>query len=285
MSKAAPPPPGFQSKSRSGGRGASAPAPTGDITSRIQVGKPEKPAGEKLVIYGEPGLGKTTTAAHAPKPVFLLPPDDPGLKKLISRGMVPEDVGYVEVSSWEDALEMLRHLAASSDFEAVVIDNLAGFETLCQAHVCATKFKGNWSESGYEGFGRGARAAAREWSHLMQELDAVSATGKHVVLLAHCKIHGFNNPLGPDFDEFRTDLEEKTWNRTHKWADGIFFLTRESVIDEDGKGAGGGARLFYTEIRDGVIAKNRYNMPSPIYLDDDPRANWSALWEYIEGAE
>jgi phage nucleotide-binding protein len=73
-----------------------------------------------VMIYGEPGVGKTTFAATAPRPILWLEAEG-GTHSIAD----PEGIDIVKVSGLNDYREVLRYLAANpSAYETVVIDSM-----------------------------------------------------------------------------------------------------------------------------------------------------------------
>ena len=66
---------------------------------------------------------------------------------------------------------------------------------------------------------------------------------------------------------------------------GNFF----TVIDDEkkakrqgkGKAIGGTDRVLYTERRDAFDAKNRFGMPTEIWLPDNPAESWTTIWSHV----
>ena len=131
--------------------------------------------------------------------------------------------------------------------------------------------------------------AVVDWSLLLQRLDRINQRGAAIILLSHCKVKPFKNPLGPDFDRYVSDVHEKTWGLTAKWADAVLFGNFVTIVAEvnergtkkTGKGVGGSDRVLYTERCDGFDAKNRYGMPPIINLANDPAQMWHTINYYI----
>ena len=184
--------------------------------------------------------GKTTLAAHAPDPLILMAPGEDGYMTLLDQGRVPE-VARVEIESWQETLGVLDHVIAQpDDYRTVVLDGLAGFESLCHQKVCSEHYNGEWGEKGFAAYGRGYDVATREWVILLERLDRLRQLGKTILLLAHYEIRAFANPTGPDFDTYLPNLHKKTWQVTKPWPDhGPFRLHRHSGCEGEGQSAEG----------------------------------------------
>jgi hypothetical protein len=134
--------------------------------------------------------------------------------------------------------------------------------------------------------------AVTDWLQLLARLDRIHGRGVTIILLSHCKVAGFRNPEGPDFDRYVSDVHAKTWAATHKWADAVLFGKFRTIIDggstgvkpKKGKGIGGTDRVIYTERHDAYDAKNRFGMASEIEIPDDPSQVWATISAAITGA-
>ena len=96
------------------------------LLQQIHTGR--RPSPPRFVIYGTEGIGKSTTASQAPKPIFI--PTEDGLDQ-IDCASFPLATRFPEV---ETALELLINEA--HNFETVVIDSLDWLERLIWDALC-----------------------------------------------------------------------------------------------------------------------------------------------------
>lgn len=243
------------------------------------------PKGRRIIINGVEGVGKTSLAAYGPNPLIVMASQETGYETLLNEGRAP-DCDVLHLTDWPETLASFRELAKEElPYELIAIDALGGLERVCHEHVCNTKFGGNWGEKGFTGYARGYEMAIAEWKQLLDELDRFKDRGVHILLLSHCQVRPFKNPLGDDFDQYKADCHHKTWATTHRWADAALFMTFLTDVREDSsgrkKGMGGTTRIMYTERRDAFDAKNRYGMPPCIEMPDDPAEMWRTLDYYM----
>ncbi len=233
----------------------------------------------RIVLNAVEGWGKTSCGAYAPEPGILMARGETGYLTLLGAGLVPE-VGAASIDSWLGLLALLDEFAKESAVKTLVVDAMGGIERLCHEHVCTRDFKGDWGEKGFSSYQKGFDVAINDWLQLLQKLDVLHNQGMTILLLSHCQIRPFKNPLGEDYDRYVAAVHHKTWNVTHRWADAVLFGTFITVIDsKDGRkrGIGGTDRVLYCERRDAFDAKNRYGMPVEVEIPAEPSEIWSTI--------
>lgn len=240
----------------------------------------------RIVLNAVEGWGKTTMACFAPKPAIVMAKGETGYDTLLGNGLVPA-IPKIYVSSWQELIDLLDGLRNDElPFKTLALDAMNGFEKLCHTFVCARDFKNDWSDKGFGSFQKGYETSVNEWIGFLNRLDYIRGRGVMVILLGHVQVRPFKNPLGPDYDRYTSDVHQKTWGVTAKWADAILFGNFLTITDQDKqtkrhKGIGGKERLIYTERSDAWDAKNRYSMPEVIDIPNDPKLSWSTVWQHI----
>lgn len=235
------------------------PAPARRMTlASVQRGAAVKP--HRVVLYGVEGIGKTTFAALAPKPIFIGTEDGAGA---LSLDRFPRPEG------WADVLDAVQALTDDThSFKTVAIDSLDWAEPLVWAHVCERDKK-----SGIEayGFGKGYIEALSEFRRLLSALERLQAAkAMNVVLIAHAHLKMQKNPSGDDFERFTLKLNEKAGGAVREWAETVLFANWETFTRENANerriGVTSGRRLIYTTKTAAFEAKNRYALPDEIDL-------------------
>jgi hypothetical protein len=175
----------------------------------------------RCILHGVEGVGKTSFATCAPKPVVLMTRGETGLLTLIDSGQVSETAHFPELMTWSDLLAAIDALNTEThDYLTLAIDAINGAERLCHEHVCQRDFGGNWARDGFTSFMAGYEVALADWRRLLDALDRLRAMRRmSILVLAHSKITPFRNPEGADYDRYAVDLHHKTWSLTHRWAD------------------------------------------------------------------
>lgn len=274
--------------------GTSTPAAT--PRTATSIGKPvaafEAP---RLIINAVEGWGKTSLGAFAPKPIILMARGETGYTTLLGSARVPQidtvtdEAGKPRpIDSWGELISILDQIE-NSDYQTVILDAMGGFERLCHEYVCTRDFKGVWGDKGFGSFNKGYDLSVSEWLQLLVRMDKLKARGMTIVLLSHSKVKTVKNPVGPDYDKFISDVHEKTWAVTAKWADAVFTGKFFTIVEggttgeraKSGKGIGGSDRMLYVTEHDAWLSKNRYGMTEDIEMPKEPAAMWPTLWAAI----
>jgi len=224
----------------------------------------------RIMIYGPEGVGKSTFAASAPKPIFVQTED--GLSA-ISTSKFPLCERYEDVVAQLTALRDGEH-----EFATVCVDSLDWLERLIWDRVCAD-YGVKSIEKADGGYGKGYVHALSYWREIVKLLNQIRATrSMAVILVAHAKVERFEDPEHPAYDRYQPRLHKAANSLVCEWADAVLFATRRMRVDSTtGKaapvGADGGERILRTNGSPACNAKNRYSLPSEMPL------SWQAFMD------
>ena len=217
----------------------------------------------RILLYGVPGIGKTTLAAEFPNPVFIQTEQGtPGDLELNSFGTI---------SSFGDVLDAFGALYAEEhDFRTVVIDTADALEPLIWKQACE---ENGWKSIEDPGYGKGYVAAEDVWRRLIEAMNALRTDRNMIVLLlAHCETVRYEPPGMEPYNRYHIKLHKRGAALLSENVDLLAFANYDVNIKKTDVGfnkktthaEGGGIRLIHTEERPAFLAKNRYGMPAKI---------------------
>ena len=129
----------------------------------------------KMVLYAEPGVGKSVFACHAPKPFFIC--TDGNYEWLIDFGAKEED--HVNVSSWTEIKNLIAHPDKFEDYETIVLDLTEDSFKWCESEFCIRNKIDHISDLGY---GKGYDSTRNEFFITISKLLSFD---KNIILLMH----------------------------------------------------------------------------------------------------
>lgn len=129
----------------------------------------------KMVLYAEPGVGKSVFACHAPKPFFIC--TDGNYEWLIDFGAKEED--HVNVTSWSQIKDLINHPEKFDDYETIVLDLAEDSFKWCESEFCIRNKIDHVSDIGY---GKGYDITRNEY---FIQISKLLAFDKNIILLMH----------------------------------------------------------------------------------------------------
>lgn len=195
--------------------------------------RPEQDLSPIFLFHGLEKWGKTSLAAMAKNPVFILSKGEDGLESLISKGQLPETPYFDVCRNWVDLIQYCNQLVMEKhDRKTLVLDVVRGFERMLEEHVIATRYRGQAER--YHEFAAGRKFSVPIWkSFLHDTLESVRRKGMTIIFLAHSKTKSMDTPLGEKYLNYHPDSEECFWDESKKWVDQICHLTRKGLVDRD----------------------------------------------------
>lgn len=239
----------------------------------------------RILIYGEPGKGKTSLAASFPSPVFLQIEDGtPGDLELTSFGLLKS---FTELMQAIVALYESPH-----EFKTVVVDSVTELQRIVFAETCERgDDKGHKKENIEDfGYGKGYVLAQRVWQEFLDGLNALRRDRDlAIVLIAHSAVERFDDPETVSYSRWAIDLHKHSVGAIERDMDCIFLLKSGVNLKKEEVGFskeraiadGGGAIFIHTEGRAAFDAKNRYGLPSKLKFEKGEGFN--ALAPFLPG--
>lgn len=129
-----------------------------------------------MLIYGQPGIGKTTLACSAPDPVLF--DCDGGVQRINGGHQVPT----LQVEKWADINEALNEIKESGEYKTIVIDTcgklLAYMEEYIKANDKKQVYTNRDGSLSLKGYGNRKQM-------FIDFINRVRLTGRSLVFVAH----------------------------------------------------------------------------------------------------
>ena len=162
------------------------------------------PTTVKMMIYGQAGMGKSTVALSAPKPLLL--DFDNGVKRMNMAHL--ENIDTVQVTSWSDVQQVLQE--DLSAYQTIVVDTIGKMMDFIITYKCG-----------------GRQPSIRDWSGINAEFSwmtrTLSGLNKHIIFVAHR-----DTRKEGDDTVFIPALREKSYNSIVTELDLLGYLEMKS---------------------------------------------------------
>lgn len=129
----------------------------------------------KMVLYGEPGVGKSVFASKSPKPFFIC--TDGNYEWLEDFGADPN--AHINASSWSEIKSIIDNESNFNDYETVVLDLTEDAFKWCESEYCIRNKIEHVSDIGY---GKGYDTSRNEFFLTICKLISYN---KNIILIMH----------------------------------------------------------------------------------------------------
>lgn len=182
----------------------------------------------KQIIYGLPGVGKSTYAAEAPNPFFIC--TDGNFEWL---GLPDEN--HIRVSTWKQAKEIINNIVLNkpeyNNFKTIVVDLIEDLYVWAEDEFC--KREGIIHIGDYKSMGAGYSVVRKEFFATISKLLSID---KNVILLSHEADKPGKTKAGADT---YTHVPSDKMSLTKQWNDiegQVRYCLRAFTQDEEENG-------------------------------------------------
>ncbi len=241
--------------------------------------------GERIILYADSGLGKTTLVSLLDNIVFV---DLYGGSDKIKHPVTGEPLSYIPgVETFQDVRDVLQSPEIFEGYDYIAIDTITYLEQLARPWICANIIasKGRrvkhlkeygWNE-GYEHLYNTIRL-------ILQDCDNLIYRGKTVILIAQNHAINVANAGGEDFlrDAPRMYHGKVVSNVAQiiEWADHVFKIGYMNTAVEEKKISGTTERAVYVHPEIYFTAKSRtISSEYPVVRFENPQDD--SIWKFL----
>ena len=200
----------------------------------------------RMLIHGVEGIGKSTFASRAPKPIFITTEDGTNELECDKFKRCTEE--------WEfnDCLQFLE--LEQHDYQTVVVDSLDWLERLWSDALGKEGIK-----AGNNDFGKYYVEMEKRAAKTVEALERIRRVrDMNILLIAHTKTAQVTDPLGQVYDQFTLALEKKVAAVFKEWVDMIGFagFSMTKTPENSGRKERSKPDEIYETSEDGKVVKN-----------------------------
>ena len=149
----------------------------------------KKKGGMVTVLYGTPGVGKSTLAAGAQNALFIGPEENAEMD--IAR--LPAIKTYAALMQY--LAELAQGKYKKENFQTLVLDSISGMERIIHGEICANE-PGKSMATALKGYGKAFDEAARRLWTIRQALELVrEKTLMNIIVIGHSVKTKFIDPM------------------------------------------------------------------------------------------
>ena len=193
------------------------------------ISKTRRLEAPKILLAGEPKIGKSTFASSAPGAIGICTED----------GLAGVDAqAFPLAQNLTDVYEAIGTLLNEKhDYQTVFLDSLDWLEPLVNAHVCKAN---KWDSIESPGYGKGYIAAAAEWRQVLDGLETLRRErSMGVILICHVKVQRIETPTNEGYDAYVLKLHNRASALVEEWADIVGFAAHKIRTKQVDAGFGG----------------------------------------------
>ena len=252
-----------------------------------QISNEQKPMGLRVMIYGEPKVGKSYFGAQIPNHLFLNLEN--GLEHIKGATKLPYTDDYMVVKQMLNELENGQH-----NFKTLVVDSADVLENLIKKWIVGLQNNTNIRDIADIAYGRGYPLLLTETRKLIEQFERLrTKRGMNIVFICHSEVKKMQPPVGNEYTYIAPSLYAKTTqgDSTLKiysdYVDIIGYCTFKTIVQQTstgfgsrGQAIGTGERVLHLDAANpAYIAGSRYPMPAEIPF------SWEAFVTALTGKQ
>lgn len=210
------------------------------------------PSAPKGIIYGPPGIGKTTFGA-TPANSLIIDCENGAGNVMCQR--TPYLATWPEISEWLTGIEREQH-----PYQVVAIDSLDWMIRRLEEQVsgCSANTPDKTLNKSHGGYGNGKQVLKNYlYGMLLPQLNRIVDRGIALILLAHALRTKITDIDGVTTEKTSPDIPDDYLGAFVEWSDFV-CLARMGANSQ---------RILITDGTERAVAKNRYGMPPAIPFD------------------
>ena len=241
--------------------------------------------GEKIIIYADSGMGKTTLASMAPNPVFI-GLDNGGRK--IKHPKTGQTLKFIpDIETFQDVRTVLQQEELWVDHQTAVIDTVTILEELAIPYVLENipNDKGVTMKNIIQyGYNKGFRHLYDVMKLILQDCDVLVKKGKNIIFIAQENAMRVPNAAGEDYlrcgPRLTSNKEANVEGLYCEWADHVMRVAFNSTSVKDKKVTASDERVVYVKGEAYFRAKSR-TLPHDISCVTFESPNDDSIWKFI----
>ena len=264
---------------------------TGKIIQAVQPGKTytlntiKTVRGKKIILYGASGMGKTTLACLAPKPVFIAADD--GIDEIV-HPITGEVMPNYKARSYADVRGILGQPQLFEGFETVVLDTMTEVENLAIPYILETVTRDGKPVRSLEGYGWGAgyQYLAEHDNYIKYDLQRLVDAGLNVIVI--CQMAP-RKETSAEVDEYLKDGPKLVWRPGSKayavtdfveWSGYCFKIGYSQLAVNKKRATSSGERAIFIQPETHFEAKFR-EIPAQFSLVSFASPQDDSIWKFV----